>query len=89
MTCVLLTGPKGLAERTNLTAVDCLAVTIGAACHDFKHDGFTNLWHKNKNTDRFKEHGADGTQEKFHFAESWKVLMREECNFIKHLSYDD
>lgn len=78
-----------MCARAKLSQLDCLASLVAAACHDYKHDGFTNLWHKNKNTQRYLDHGADGTQEKFHFAESWKVLQREECKFINHLSYDD
>jgi hypothetical protein len=88
MAFVLLSGTSGVASRAKLSSLDCLAALVGAACHDFKHDGFNNIWHKTNNTDRFKEHGAEGTQEKFHFAESWKVLMRDDCNFIGQLSFD-
>jgi hypothetical protein len=88
MSLVILQGPQGLQVRAGLSQLDCLASLIAGACHDYRHDGFTNLWHKNKDTDRYKAFGADGTQEKFHFAESWKVLTeREDCNFISHLSY--
>ena len=73
-----------------MSKLDCLATLIAGACHDYRHDGFTNLWHKNKDTERYKSFGAEGTQEKFHFAESWKVLTEsDECNFIKHLCYED
>jgi hypothetical protein len=58
-------------------------------CHDNEHDGFTNLWHKNKETDRFKTHGLEGTQEKYHFATSWQALTHKDSNFIKGLTYEE
>ena len=89
MANTILQGEQGLASRAHLTEIDCLAVLIGAVCHDYKHDGYTNLWHKNKNTDRFIQFGEEGTQEKFHFAESWKVLTEQDGNnFIKELPLD-
>lgn len=90
MSSIILQGPKGLGVRAKLTELDSLAVLIAAVCHDNAHDGFTNLWHKNKDTTRFKEHGLEGTQEKFHFAISWQALTENtDSNFIKNLSYDE
>lgn len=90
MTRILLQGPKGLGVRAKLSELDCLAVLVAAVCHDNSHDGFTNLWHKNKDTTRFKEHGLEGTQEKFHFAISWQALTENaDCNFIKDLTYEE
>ena len=42
MSYIILEGENGLRSKASLTACDCLATMIGAACHDFKHDGFTN-----------------------------------------------
>lgn len=53
MSLVILQGPNGLQVRAGLSQLDCLASLIAGACHDYKHDGFTNLWHKNKDTDRY------------------------------------
>lgn len=90
MSSIILQGPKGLGVRAKLSELDCLAVLIAAVCHDYAHDGFTNLWHKNKDTTRFKQYGVEGTQEKFHFANSWQALTENEySNFIKYLSYDE
>ena len=53
-----------------------MAALFAAFCHDFKHDGFGNNYHQAIQSERFKDHGAEGLQEKFHFAESWKVVER-------------
>ena len=88
MSYLILQGNQGLAVKAQLSDLDCLATLIAAACPDLKHDGFNNPWHANKEPDRFKQFGKDGTQEKYHFAESWRI-MTEEANFISNLSYDD
>ena len=47
------------------------------------------IWHKNKNTKRFIEFGEEGTQEKYHFAESWKTLTEINAyNFIRELTIE-
>lgn len=61
MTYVILNGEDGLAAKISLTPLDCLSAMIAAACHDFKHDGFTNGWHAAKETDRFQMFGNEGT----------------------------
>ena len=49
---------------------------IAGVSHDFCHDGFNNGYHVARQTARFLEHGSDGVQEKYHFAESFKVIER-------------
>ena len=67
MTYVMLkTGNIG--QLAKLDALDTFSVLIAAACHDFRHDGFTNNYHARIESDRFKEFGEAGCQEKFHFA---------------------
>lgn len=41
-----------LAEKLELGSVEKLSMIIGAACHDFGHDGFTNEYHKKVATER-------------------------------------
>jgi len=74
MTYVILEA--GLRVKAALSPLDCIAVIVAGVCHDFRHDGFTNPWHIQKKSIRFLEHGEVGTQEKFHFAESWDVLCK-------------
>ncbi len=74
MTYFVLNGEDGYKVLLQLTPMDELATLFAAYCHDYMHDGFNNCYHKAIQSERFKEHGEEGTQEKFHFAESWKVV---------------
>jgi len=47
---------------------------MAASCHDFGHDGLNNGFHVKTQSERFAAHGADSVQEKYHFAESFKVM---------------
>jgi len=70
----------GFAAMIKIDALDEFATLIAAAAHDFKHDGFNNGYHSRIKSDRFASHGADGLQEKYHFAEAWNLI--EECNLL-------
>ena len=75
MTYILLkTGPDCLALQLEITPLEHVAVIMGAVCHDYAHDGFNNAYHVNNATQRFLDHGKVGVQEKFHFAEAFKVV---------------
>ena len=46
MTYILLqTGPDSFSTQLQLSPVEQAAALIGAACHDFGHDGFNNAYH--------------------------------------------
>lgn len=68
----------------NLSPLDLTCALISAICHDFKHDGFNNLYHSKTKSERFSIYGEIGVQEKFHFAESWIVV--EEVNLLGMIS---
>jgi hypothetical protein len=59
MTHVMLkTGNvSGLVKLDNL---DVFSVLMAAACHDYKHDGFTNNYHARIKSERFLVHGEAG-----------------------------
>jgi hypothetical protein len=42
----------GLRELAKLNELDLLSILIGSVCHDLGHDGFTNQYHVNSNTER-------------------------------------
>lgn len=73
-----------LINRLKLSNLDVLATLVGAQAHDYAHDGMNNAYHTNAKTDRFEAHGSAGVQEKYHFAESYKLV--EKYNFISHLN---
>jgi len=57
-------------------------VLVGAACHDFAHDGYNNAFHVNANTYRAIRSLDQSVQEAWHAAESFSILMKPENNFL-------
>ena len=77
MTYILLkTGPDAMADLLELTPIEQFAILIAGVSHDYGHDGYNNGYHVAMQTERFTEHGGDAVQERYHFAESYKVLER-------------
>ena len=75
MTYILLkTGPDSLAIQLRLAPLEIVATITAALCHDYGHDGFNNGYHVATQSARFLSYGGDGVQEKFHFAESFKLI---------------
>lgn len=62
---------------------------IGAACHDFGHDGFTNEYHKKIASDRAIRFNDQSVQENYHASESFALLKHEEMNFLHALTRDE
>jgi hypothetical protein len=42
----------GLIKMANLGHISCVAALVGAACHDYDHDGLNNTYHQNAFTTR-------------------------------------
>lgn len=78
---------EGMKSVLKMNDLECLALLLGAACHDYGHDGFNNGYHTKIKSSRWQAHGAQGTQEKFHFAESWKIA--EQTKLLSCLSNED
>lgn len=62
---------------------------IGAACHDFAHDGFNNAYHVNANTPRSIRSLDQSVQEHYHAAESFQLIMKDGNNFLDFLKNED
>mmetsp|Transcript_27202 Transcript_27202/g.36346 ORF Transcript_27202/g.36346 Transcript_27202/m.36346 type:complete len:83 (-) Transcript_27202:654-902(-) len=64
MTYILLqTGDDCLSKQLKLSALEQAAAIIGAACHDYGHDGYNNGYHVKVQSERFALHGETGVQE--------------------------
>lgn len=85
MTLVLLNG--GVSALGQLSSIDMLATLLGAACHDLEHDGLSNPFHKNAQTNRFEEFGDKGTQEQYHLKQTRIIL--DETGLLSALSEKD
>jgi hypothetical protein len=55
MSAALLTA--GMSKILYMNDLECLAVLLGGACHDYGHDGFTNLYHTKTKSSRWEAHG--------------------------------
>lgn len=61
-----------------LNDLDKLAFFIAAACHDFKHDGFTNQFHSNTFTERAMLSNDIAVQEHYHTYQTFVELGKQE-----------
>lgn len=75
-----------LIQNLNLTDVDVSAVLLAAICHDFKHNGYNNLYHINDKSPIAIAYNDISVLENYHVAESFKVMMKEENNLLCNLS---
>jgi len=75
MTYIQLTT-GGIANLIRIDALDTFSVLLAVACHDLRHDGFTNNYHGRTKSERFKRYGEAGCQEQFHFAESYALIQK-------------
>ena len=86
MTYITLYNQNGLIEALKLTPIDVFATLYGSLCHDYEHDGFTNPYHVNSQSIRFRSHGEAAVQEKYHFAESYRMI--EQFDLLGKLSLE-
>jgi hypothetical protein len=75
-----------LIQNLNLTDVDVSAVLLAAICHDFKHNGYNNLFHINDKSPIAITYNDISVLENYHVAESFKVMLKEENNFLCNLN---
>ena len=69
----LTTG--NIIEKAKLDSLDLLATLVGAACHDFDHDGLNNAYHQNSFTQRAIRYHNQAIQESYHAAQAMQILM--------------
>lgn len=75
-----------LIEIGELDHIDTVSLLIAGACHDYNHDGFTNTYHIHKMSDRAVRYHDESVQENHHAANSIKLMLREENNFMHDMS---
>jgi len=75
-----------MAEKLELGMIDVLSFILGAVCHDLGHDGYTNSYHVNAITLRAINSNDVSVQETFHAAEFFRILNKEEYNFLQELT---
>ena len=69
-----------------LSYLDLVSAITAAACHDFAHDGFTNIYHVNFMTKRALRCNDMAVQENWHASQSLKILLKQENNFVENFS---
>ncbi len=76
-----------------MNELDVIATLIAATCHDFRHNGFNNLYHMNIQSDiaiiyngRFTFNFLDvSVLENYHVSETFKTLMKKDHNIFENL----
>ena len=71
-----------------ITPLDRLAAIIAAALHDFQHPGLNNHFLQSTKHEYAITYNDQSILESHHVASSWKLLLQDECNFLKGLSKD-
>ena len=78
-----------IVELLKLNMYDVIALCVACACHDFKHNGFTNLFHQNEMTILSLTYNDQSILENFHVAETFKIIHKEEYNLFCKLSKEE
>lgn len=78
-----------IVEIMKLNMYDVVALCVACACHDFKHNGFTNLFHQNEMTILSLTYNDQSILENFHVAETFKIIHKEEFNLFDKLSKEE
>jgi hypothetical protein len=60
-----------------LNDIDVLSLLVASFTHDMGHDGFTNGFHKNANSDRYINYSDHGAQEGYHAATTILLLDQD------------
>lgn len=84
--CYLMMTRNDLSLTLELREIDNLSLIIAAACHDLGHDGFNNSYHLNAITKRAIDSNDVSIQENYHAAELFRIMQKEDCNFLEYLS---
>jgi len=66
--------------------IDRLAALIASVIHDFQHPGLNNVFLQATKHDYAITYNDISVLESHHVAASWKVLLQDDCNFLKGLS---
>ena len=84
-TSFMLVTSGNLIESLDLLDLDLLSLLIGAMCHDFKHNGFNNMYHENTLSDIAIESNDISILESYHARESFKIIQKHNllCNLDK------
>jgi len=68
------------------TPLDRLAALLAAMIHDFQHPGLNNVFLQATKHELAVTYNDNSVLESHHVASAWKVLMEDDCNFLKGLS---
>jgi len=69
-----------------ITPLDRLAVIFASTIHDFQHPGVNNQFLSATRHEFAVTYNDQSVLESHHVAAAWKLLLTDECNFLKGLS---
>lgn len=66
-----------------ITPLDRLACIIASAIHDYQHPGMNNQFLQQTKHEYSLTYNDQSILESHHLASAWKLLLHDECNFLK------
>eukprot|EP00347_Sterkiella_histriomuscorum_P010613 403375598 len=85
--CYLMLMHQGVNQVLNLDSLDILSFILAGTCHDFKHDGYTNLFHSNTFSERALLSNDIAVQESYHVSQTFRELQIQDQNFIEGFDF--
>ena len=79
-----------IAEFGRWSSNEYVAMTLGAACHDVGHPGYTNVYCNKTDHHHALLYNDKSTLENYHVAFTYSVICEQKgCNIFEQLSVDD
>ncbi|KXZ43213.1 hypothetical protein GPECTOR_97g751 [Gonium pectorale] len=75
--------------RDVLKPVERLALLLAALCHDLDHDGHSNQFHINSQSELARIYNDQSVMENHHCAMAFAILSRTDCNVLATLPADE
>jgi len=69
-------------KQIGLNELDQLSLLVAALAHDVGHDGFSNGFHHDTCSERYKLFNTTGTQEFYHSATTISLLEQKDNDFL-------
>lgn len=85
-TTIVILKNGQLLEKLGLGNIDMIASITAAAAHDFKHNGFNNMFHVNKGSELALTYNDNTVLENWHVSQMFKMLVKDENNFLENFT---
>jgi len=80
---------ENFREKMKVDSLEIMSLFLAALCHDMGHPGYNNTFHMNSLSSYAITYNDKSVLENYHSAESMKILLRDECNFLESFDKPD